>query len=71
MLQDVTGAPDAEVRDLIRTASRNRVKADRIDARLAAARATVALGAASEVRPPEIVDLLARWWLARRQKDTA
>ena len=65
---DFAAAPEAEVRDLIRTVSHNHVKADRIDALLAAARGTVALTTAGDVRRHEITDLLARWALAREQK---
>lgn len=67
--QDFASAPEAEVRDFICVTSRNHVKDDRIDALLASARATVALATASEVRRQEIVELLERWALARRQKE--
>ena len=67
--QDFAAAPEAEVRALIRIVSRNHVKDDRIDALLASARATVALATASDVRRQEIVELLERWALARRQKE--
>lgn len=66
--QDFVGAPETEVRGLIRDVSRNHVKDGRIDALLDSARASVALGTASEVRRQEIVDLLERWALVRRQK---
>ena len=66
--QDFAGAPEVEVGGVIRDVSRNHVKDGRIDALLDSARATVALGTASEVRRQEIVDLLQRWALARRQK---
>jgi transposase len=70
MPQDFVAAPEPEVRQLIRAVSRNHVKPERIDALLASARATVALSTASEVRRIEIVELLERWALTRRQKET-
>lgn len=65
--EDLIAAPEAEVREVIRTASRNHVGAAKIDELLEAARATVALTTAADVRRQEITEILERWALVRRQ----
>ena len=65
--EDLVAAPEADVRELIRAASRNHVGPAKIDELLGAARATVALTVAADVRRREISELLERWALVRRQ----
>ena len=64
---DFAAARKSQVHELIRTVSRNHVKPERIEALREAARHSVALATASEVRRSEILNLLARWSLVRRQ----
>lgn len=65
--EDLIAADEAEVREVIRTASRNHVGTAKIDELLEAARATVALTTAAAVRRQEITEILERWALVRRQ----
>jgi transposase len=67
---DFTAARKKQVHELIRAASRYHVKPERIEALREAARHTVALSTASQVRRLEIQDRLARWALIREQLTT-
>lgn len=67
--EDFAAARKKQVHDLIRAASRNHVKPERIEALRTSARETVALATAGDVRRLEITDHLARWALVRQQFD--